>query len=125
MCDSSTPYPLVILGLLRHLGLLLLLRPCPQVLCLGVLAGVAETRDCHESSLGVAEPPEGVEAAEDVGHLLLALTLRPPALPALGQLGGHLEAGGVLWGEEKDIRTGFCFSKQNKFFTIFNKMQSR
>ena len=104
MRESSIPYLFDILGLLHDfrfllLLLLLLLGPCPEVLGLGVLAGVAESCDGHESSLGVAEPPEGVEAAEDVGQLLLALTLRPPALPALGQLGGHLEARGVLWKE--------------------------
>ena len=82
--------------MLHHFGFLLLLRPGPEVLRLGVLPGVAEPGDGHEPSLGVAEPPEGVEAAEDVGHLLLPLTLRPAALAALGQLGGYLEAGGVL-----------------------------
>ena len=75
---------------------LLLWRPGTQVLYFGVLARVAEPRDGEEAALGVAEPPEGVEAAEDVGHLLLPLTLRPAALPALGQLRSDLEARGVL-----------------------------
>ena len=95
------PYLFVIFGLLlRHLGSLLP-RPRPQVLRLGVLSGVAEAGDGHESALGVAEAAEGVEAAEDVGQLLLPLALRPAALAALGELGGDLEAGGVLWREEQ------------------------
>ena len=79
---------------------LLLWRPGTQVLCLGVLPRVAEPRDGQEAALGIAEPPEGVEAAEDVGHLLLPLTLRPTALPALGQLRSDFETRGVL---EKEI----------------------